>query len=158
VGAPDKEKKRDTTPQDQLQTQKSDNGTDRQTHSEIKVFQNTIPAAHRAENIHITQKRERSTILSIDEASAVQLQDQEDKPYTNSQLENIRTDQHLNEYGNRPVQSDYTAPFPVNVSRDRASPARPVVDKSKYLSKGSSTSNNARSTRNRGGGLAAGQS
>jgi len=45
------------------------------------------------------------------------------------------------------------------MSRDcRASPARPVVDKSKYLSKGSSTSNNARSSRNRGGGLATGHS
>ena len=139
VGAPDKERKRDATPQEQLQTQKSDNGTDRQTHSETK---SALPVAHRAE--HITQKRERSTIMSMDQASALQLRDQEDKP----QLNDIRTGQRLNEYGNEPVQS---------MSKDcRTSPVRPVVDKSKYLSKGSSTSNNARGSRNRGVGLAAG--
>ena len=76
----------------------------------------------------------------------MQLHDQEDKP----QLHNIRTGQRLNEHGDAPVQA---------MSKDgRASPTRPVVDKSKYLSKGSTTSNNARSSRNRGAGLASGLS
>ena len=86
----------------------------------------------------------------------MQLHDQEEKLDLNKpQLHNVRTGQRLNEHGNEPLDNEIKRQA---MSRDgRASPTRPVVDKSKYLSKGSTTSNNARSSRNRGG-LASGLS